>query len=442
LPYRPDFIMPPQPFIVRPAAPPQPAAGARRMAWALWRVAVLVGLAIALAVPVAVYAGTTRLGSARVATAVTTPSASAESDSPSVAATRRLQGILRLQSDALLAGDLTGFLAPVEPANAALRADLTRRFGSLRTMQVSVWDVRAHGLANPASDGSWTMTVAVRYCFVVRNCTSVQLKAETRWSITGDTIWLTAFGADADYGPSPWEASDLRAAVGSRVVVATTARYASRLPDTLSVAERAAQRADPYAKWVGPPTRYVVYLAGPDEWTKWFGVEVSKWAIGYTTFLSRDVANVVVNVSRVPAGRMLETLQHEFGHVVTLAGGRGDGGWWLVEGVAEYVRMIGNSSFGRIPDVRRFVRSGRWSGTVALPDPPASASSADVSAYYGIAYLAVRRLVDRFGEEKMLSFFEQVVREDRSVTDAARSTLGVGWDDVNADCVKYVRSRI
>jgi hypothetical protein len=393
-------------------------------------------------VPVAVYAGTTRLGSARVATAVTTPSASATSESPSVAATRRLQGILRRQSDALLAGDAAGFLAPVEPSNSALRADLTRRFGSLRTMQVTVWDAQPYGLANPASDGSWTMSVSVRYCFVVLQCASVRMKADTRWSITGETIWLTAFGTDTDYGPSPWEASDLRAAVGSRVVVATTARYTARLPATLSAAEQAARRADPYAKWVGPPARYVVYLAGPDEWTTWFGSEVSKWAIGYTTFLNRDVANVVVNVSRVPAGRMLETLQHEFGHVVTLAGGRGDSGWWLVEGIAEYIRMIGNGSFDRGPDVRKFVRSGRWSGTVALPDPPASASSADVSAYYGIAYLAVRRLVDRFGEEKMLSFFNRVAREDGSEKDAALSVLGVAWDDVNADCVKYVRSRI
>ena len=46
-------------------------------------------------------------------------------------------------------------------------------------------------------------------------------------------------------------------------------------------------------------------------------------------------------------------------------------------------------------EVRRYVRSGRWSGEVALDMPPASASLLDVGARYGIAYLGVRRLVDR-----------------------------------------------
>ena len=79
---------------------------------------------------------------------------------------------------------------------------------------------------------------------------------------------------------------------------------------------------------------------------------------------------------------------------------------------------------------------------MALDDPPQDASAADIRARYGLAYLAVRRLAERFGESRMLMFFAAVARDGLSLESAAESVLGVGWDDVAADCAQAIRSRI
>jgi hypothetical protein len=226
------------------------------------------------------------------------------------------------------------------------------------------------------------------------------------------------------------------------VVLATTPRYAGRLPGMLAAAERAAAVADRYAKWGGPPARYFVFLAGPDEWTKWYGVKQASWVAAYAMPLSDQVTEVVLNASRVDVMQTADVLRHELTHVVTLTGTRQayEHTWWLVEGVAEYVRLVGGKAgFDGAADLRRFIHSGRWTGAVALDDPAAGATDTDVRAGYGVAFLAVRRIAERFGEQRMLDFFGAVVRDGVAVEQAAPAALGAPWDDVAADCAQYVR---
>ena len=102
----------------------------------------------------------------------------------------------------------------------------------------------------------------------------------------------------------------------------------------------------------------------------------------------------------------------------------------------------GGIAFDGVADVRRFVRSGRWSGDVALSEPTADTSAEDVAGRYGIAYLTVRRIADRYGEAKMLDFFDQAERRGLTLETASQSALGAEWWVVAADCAKYIRSRI
>lgn len=351
--------------------------------------------------------------------------------------------VLAAQEAALLAGDAAGFAAPA--TDPAVRADLARRYGSLRAMRVAVFDETVVGELTKGDDGTWTAQLRVTYCFVVAGCDPLAVPESSRWKVTGGTAVLVALGTSqsADLGPRPWELSTLRTAVGKRVIVATTDRYAARLPAMLAAAEKAAAAVDRYARWGPPPPRFIVYLAGPDEWGSWYGMVQRDWVAAFAMPLTAQSTEVVLNVDRTDPASALDILRHELTHVVTLAGGgkHADHSWWLVEGIAEYVRITSaGKGFDGLVDLRRFVHGGQWSGDVALDDPPAGASAADVNGRYAVAYLGVKRLAERYGEDKMLAFFAAVVRNGTSLADAAPATLGVSWATVSTDLDRSLHS--
>ncbi|WP_432995003.1 basic secretory protein-like protein [Dactylosporangium sp. CA-233914] len=353
----------------------------------------------------------------------------------------RIRQALQDQAAALLGGDEDGFLRAVDPSATGLRENLARRFGSLRQLQVKVWQPAVQGRAAQAG-GTATATVLVKYCFVVDTCEPLTLEATTKWSVAGKSVTLLEFGTAKYLGPRPFEVSELRTVVGDRVVMSTTAKYASRLPSMLPAAERAAALTDTFARWGGPPARYVVYLAGPDEWSSWYGLRQEAWVAGFALPLTASVTEIVLNAARVDTKQTLDVLRHEFTHVVTLAGVEKayEHTWWLVEGIAEYVRVKGSGKpFDGVGDVRTYVRSGHWKGEIALDDPPADSSTADVSGRYGVAYLSLQRIADRYGEDKLLEFFDYAARQGLALSDAAPKAFGVTWDDVEADCARAVR---
>ena len=59
-----------------------------------------------------------------------------------------------------------------------------------------------------------------------------------------------------------------------------------------------------------------------------------------------------------------------------------------------------------------FVRGG-WDGDPAV-DPPSHRRHRwrRRAARYGVAFLAVRRIAEKYGQDKMLDFFGQVVHDD------------------------------
>jgi hypothetical protein len=59
-----------------------------------------------------------------------------------------------------------------------------------------------------------------------------------------------------------------------------------------------------------------------------------------------------------------------------------------------------------------------------------------------VAFLSVRWLAERFGEEKMLHFFDQVVREGVAPLYAATATFGVDWSEITDECAGYVRQNL
>jgi hypothetical protein len=184
-----------------------------------------------------------------------------------------------------------------------------------------------------------------------------------------------------------------------------------------------------------------VYLAGPGEWGTWYGVPQQPWVAAFAMPLTDVATEVVLNVDHVDARDVTDVLRHEFTHVVTLAGVDRTyaQSWWLVEGIAEYVRVTGGARpFDGLGDVRKFIHSGHWLGDVALDGPPDSATASDVNGRYGVAYLAVKRLAEHYGEARMLAFFGAVVRDGMPLDKAARTVFGAGWGTVSADCLAAI----
>ncbi|NJC69317.1 hypothetical protein HC031_06220 [Planosporangium thailandense] len=359
----------------------------------------------------------------------------------------RIQAVLDTQAAALLRGDEKAFLAPADPARMALVDDLRQRFTTLRAMSVAGWTEKLDGEPEPV-EGGWRAQVRLGYCFVVSGCQPVTVPVSTRWAEHTGSPTLVEFGTSgtSDLGPRPWEVTDLRVAVGPRVVVAAAPRYADRVAEVLAAAEEAAGVADRYARWSPPPGRYLVFLAGPEEWGRWYGVHQAEWVAGYAMPITDRHTEIVLNGQRVTTNEVVDTLRHEFTHVVTLADVRRDYSkqWWLVEGIAEYVRMVGRplSEYELLAASRRYVQAGNTTNVMELTEPPASASTEDASGRYGVAFLSVRWLAERFGEDRMLRFFDAVVRRGQSPEYAMTIELGVKWASVADECAAYVRQNL
>jgi hypothetical protein len=361
-------------------------------------------------------------------------------------ARRAVNNALRDQAEALLAGDETRYLASVDPENAQLVNDLKRRFAVLSEMGVGVWTQTLRTAPRAAGDKVWDADVKISYCFGAPTCTTVGLIVGSQWEFKNNHLVLVELKtSDPDQlGPRPWEVDDLTVGTGDRVVIAASKSNAWRVPDTVAAADRAAKIADTLAKWEAPPSRFVIFLANADDWSSWYGHEQPEWAAAWAVPVSNTVTEVVVRTDAVQQRGLEQLLTHELTHVTTLAGKR-DGAtrsaWWLIEGIADYATMINKpiAEYDALVPTRSFVRN-RWNGEPAVDPPTLDASLEEASARYGVAFLAVRRISDVYGQDNMLQFFGKVVHDNESAENAAMQALGASWATVRADCAQFIRS--
>lgn len=438
-----------------PAYPQLPPPPPRRRRWPIWVAVGVVGALLLCVAPVAFVVSQIPQLAAERAEAADPTSGPVPSPGPNAPARVRaawvadqIKSSLDKQSAAVLAGDQRAYLRTADPKASKLTAALKRRLGSLQALKVSEYIQEFVGLPYEQNAGTdvWQIDVAIRYCFVVKGCVSDRVVVDTKWAETPNGVLMVAQETSRDYenGPRPWEITTLKVAVGKRAQVATTGRYASRLPALLREAEKAAAAADKFVLGDARVDRYRVYVAGPSEWKKWYGGSLPSWSVGYATSVNRNLMEVVLNFEEIQTSYLDEVLRHEFGHVATLTADNnvGQNDFWLVEGIAEYIQEKGRpvSRYDGRYAVQRYLNSGKWDGDVNVAEPTGSTPDSQVAAKYGIGYYAVRRIAERFGEAKMIEFFTGVVLSGgRTLDQYARSVLGASWANVNADCAKYVR---
>jgi hypothetical protein len=414
-----------------------------RRLWPFWSALAVAVVLVGCVLPTVLVAGVLREPPPR-STGDPGPAAERAPAGPAARLAGAIGTQLDRQAGALLRGDRAAFVAVADPA---ARDDLTRQFTSLRALRVTVWRAEPSGAPTPAPErpGEWRQLVTYRYCLVEPDCTPSPVLAGTRWRETADGPRLVAVepSKSAQTGTRPWEVSELVVQVGARTVVATTPALRSRLSSLLSAAEAAAAVADRYVVDGVRPDRYRIFYAGRDEWRRWYGGGRPEWTGGYVVTVGGGHHEVVLNEEALRSGGVAELLRHELTHAASLpAGGwSGEDLWWLVEGVAE---LAGSGDrpvvgYAGLAEVRRAVADG-WDGRLEALAPAADAPADRVAASYGIGYLAVRHLLDRYGEQRLLTFFRLAVHDRRPVADAAREVFGEPWSTLRDDCVGYVRS--
>ncbi|WP_144121656.1 hypothetical protein [Catellatospora sichuanensis] len=352
-------------------------------------------------------------------------------------AKERIDAALAVQHKALLGGDERSYLSVVEPTATSALDGLRVQFRSLRAMQVAAWSDRGYQ-PSPTGD-EWTVRLSSTPCFVVPTCAEARAPSVMRWRIEDGRAVLVHWEPGEKDGGAPWQTDELVALAGARTVVATTPVYARQLPTLLREAESAAKVADRYAVGTAP-VRYPVYYADSREWERWYGGKLPDWAGGYAFSVTADRYELVLNGDYLLQAGMGDMMRHELTHASSLAGSSGGyGAWWLVEGLAEEAAMNGAkpTSHGALGEVRKFVK--KWERDLALIAPGDDTPAGEVAARYGVAYLAVHRLIARFGFAKAMAFFKNVLHQRREAALAAPESLGLSWAVVQKDLVDYVR---
>ncbi|WP_234582360.1 hypothetical protein [Micromonospora sp. MH99] len=418
---------------------------APRRLWPLWTVLVVMVLLLGCGLPAALIVGAVREAGGR---ATISRAGAAATDDPATAVARalsdRMTAQLQRQSTALLGGDRAGFLAVADPA---AHSDLRRRFAALRALKVTVWRAEPSGLPVPVvgKPGEWRLLVRFQYCFVAPGCRPSPVLIGTRWRENGDQPRLIALeeSKSAETGTRPWEISELAVAVGARTIVATTPALRGKLAGLLTQAEAAAAVADTYAVTGSPPDRYRIFYAGRAEWQRWYGGGRPQWTGGYAVTVGGGHHEVVLNADGLTSSGTDDLLRHELTHAASLPerGYPGKTTWWLVEGLAEFAGSGGQpvDRYEGLAEVRKLVRAG-WDGRLEGVTPADDAPAERVGGSYGVGYLAVRHLVDRFGPERLLAFFKAMVHERKTADVAAEQAFGEQWSTLHDECVAYVRA--
>jgi hypothetical protein len=360
----------------------------------------------------------------------------------------RVQAALDQQTQSLLSGDVAGYVKAIDPAKKALVAQFRKQYASLRNMKIGAW---GNDLLTIVATGgkefatTWRVRVDGHPCFGTTTCENDDFSLSTTWRLADpDTALMTSLTPeDQANAPRPWQISDLIAQSGERTVVATTKAYRSLLPNLSKQAEGAAKVADRLAYQGKPPTRYVIFYAGPTEWKTWYGWDPPEWSAGVSIEVG-DTSNIVLNGRDLQGWFIDNLLRHEMTHASTLADGTYSSAWWLIEGIAEYAESDGAavSRYSGIEETKAFVNGGSWDGHVTVSAPRDSDGDSRVAAAYGVAFLAVRHLADRYGEAKMLEFFDAVVHDRKIENTAATEVFGEDWTTVEADCVEFIRESV
>jgi hypothetical protein len=169
--------------------------------------------------------------------------------------------------------------------------------------------------------------------------------------------------------------------------------------------------------------------------------------VGYAVPLDSAGSDVVLRAGKLIGDprQLAVTVQHELGHVATLAGAAttDTGNGWLTEGIAEYIGAYPRpakatpSRYG----MRRAFRGGAPRTIVARPLSGTSSARA-VDTFYGLGHFAADCMAQRYGERKLLTFVGLVLRHGVPYDQASRRAYGQPFAGVDRACLTWIRGQV
>jgi hypothetical protein len=431
-----------------------PAGSARFAGSVRWAMGALLVVLLLVGIAVVAARGKTRrataVAPATAASATVPPAPMPTGSTPYESAVLAL----RAQVASVGAGDEAQWMSVVDPGNPALVERYRGVFRTLRALGVTRFKYDP-GIGKPDTKDRSAVTFPTRvwYCFGPDTCRGDRDPAEIQQILTMKAIggrWMITAVADKpdpSYAePTPWQSGKLVFVRGARVTVAAEPSEAGRLAQILPLAEKAAAANDPFAKTLlAEQTRYRVYLAGEKQWKTWYGGVDDDWVLGLSVPISAYGNDVVLRMSALhDVTETQVTLQHEFGHVITLMGAATyrTRNRWLSEGVAEYIGWWPRpaTKSDRMPSVRS-ERTRRGAASMIPVDPGAKASLRAGDAYYGRSHLGVDCLAQKYSQDKMFRFVRLVLLRDETYDSASRDAFGLPFTKVDHDCAAWIRER-
>ena len=375
---------------------------------------------------------------------------------------RALVELLNRRAQAVAKHDEAAFLADVDPADPRFVERQRTELRNLSALGLTSFALilTDPGGYQPAKDSP----VLARYGGMVR-----QVGVTVKYAVSGvDTVpdaepWVPTFGytggrwllADEEtagaarglpfgVGGQPWEARPITVVRAAHVVAVISKEDAEIAPRLVDLAERGITNVMKVRKtgWAGKVLVTAVsdqkvfsayFESSPDKLSQIEAVtiprydEVPEWTAKARVVLSR----VVFNPATLGRGddELQHTLTHELTHVALGPVTSDATPRWLVEGAAEYVAYASEN----VPDSLTIRLARHVKGT----ELPADGSFYDAADNYVAGWLAVRLIVQRYGQAKFLALYDYF--KDHTGADAAlRAVLGIGLSDFTAAWVEYL----
>ena len=362
---------------------------------------------------------------------------SASSSTGAVDAAKRDHDLAALMSrlaTALTRGDLTGWLADVDPQQPALVAHQRQLFANLHQLPFGRFELVPSPAAAPTffdvpvsvsstftdDQATYSAPYILRYqlrgfdkSVVTHDLAPIFLERHGAWLLAGDQTASVA----TDLRTEPWDGGPIKVARGRHTLVVVAASDAKALPKLVRQAEAAVQKVT--AMWSGGWSHQAVLydIRGSDLFTKYLGSGRNSTDFdGVTLGLGKDGITAAQEDLRVvanpayaaPGSKVLPALlAHEFTHVAKWADRASGTPLWAIEGIAEYTAYRGHPQDQRVSSkIGSDGRKGRL--PKSLPSAQGFYAGATVAYDYGIAWLTFEYLKERYGENKVRQLYERL----------------------------------
>lgn len=380
------------------------------------------------------------------AAANTEPAAGAQADSMRSARQQAVAQILDRQAAAVLRHDRAGYLAVVDPMDAALRARQAAAFDAMAaipfgTFAYQLSDTDGFGLSDARTrqlgPDAFGDEVDLRYRISGYDTTPVVAKRyltfawhDGAWYLAGDQ---DGAAAGKKTPPQLWDLGRVSVVRGARSLVLGLGD-ADRLRAYADEADLAVPTVNRVwgTAWGGRVVLYVpnsesqlaaLLDAKADDYRQIAAVTTGELgAPADAAPADRVIINPDAFGQLRPVGRRV-VMTHELTHVATRAFTRDWTPTWLSEGAADYTGYV--DAGVPVPmasvELRRDVLAGRVPS--ALPDSAAfGTTNGDLAQAYEMSWLACKMLADSYGQDKLVAFYRAVGAAQVHNTDSAVST--------------------